>query len=49
VIVGNVGVAIAIALLSRDTRVTYLMIPYICWLLFATALNVGALKKAVDC
>jgi benzodiazapine receptor len=48
-IVGNVGVAVAIAGLTKDARVTLLMLPYIAWLLFATALNAGALKKAVDC
>ena len=42
VIVGNVGVAVAIALQTRIDVVRWLMVPYIFWLLFATSLNVGA-------
>ncbi len=43
ILVGNVGVAAAIALCTRIDLVRYLMIPYIAWLTFATALNAGAI------
>jgi benzodiazapine receptor len=49
VIVGNVGVAVTIALLTRVDVVRWLMVPYIAWLLFATSLNVGAWRKSIDC
>ena len=39
ILVGNLGVAIAIAFLTRIDLVRWLMIPYIAWLTFATALN----------
>ncbi len=45
VIVGNVGVALAIAAITEIPTVLTLMIPYIAWLVFATALNMGALLR----
>lgn len=49
VIVGNVGVAVAIASFTRIGLVRWLMVPYIAWLLFATSLNVGAWRKRRIC
>ncbi len=43
ILVGNVGVAATIALCTRIDLVRYLMLPYIAWLTFATALNAGAI------
>ncbi len=46
VLVGNVGVASLLAWLTVSKSVRFLLIPYIAWLCFATALNVGALYKS---
>ncbi len=42
ILVGNLGIAVAIAALTKTATVRYLLIPYIAWLSFATALNTGA-------
>ncbi len=45
ILVGNVGVAAMIALCTRIDLVRWLIIPYIAWLVFATALNAGAVHQ----
>ena len=45
ILVGNLGVALAIAFATSSSIVRYLIVPYIAWLSFATALNVGAYRK----
>ena len=45
ILVGNVGIAVAIAGFTQIGLVRWLMIPYIAWLLFATALNSGVRQK----
>jgi benzodiazapine receptor len=42
ILVGNLGVAVGIAGLTQVALVRFLMIPYIAWLVFATALNGAA-------
>lgn len=49
VIVGNVGVAVAIASITRIPTVRWLMAPYIVWLIFATALNFAGWQKSEEC
>jgi benzodiazapine receptor len=49
IIVGNVAVAVAIAAFTDSTLVRVLMTPYIAWLTFATALNVGSLTRLKRC
>ncbi len=45
ILVGNVGIAVAIAAITKLPTVRTLMIPYIAWLVFATALNTVALLR----
>jgi benzodiazapine receptor len=45
VIVGNVAVAVGILATTRIPTVRWIVLPYIAWLLFATALNAGALTR----
>jgi benzodiazapine receptor len=45
ILVGNVGVAVAIATGTRIALVRQLLTPYIAWLIFATALNAAAITK----
>ena len=49
ILVGNLGVAVAIAALSVDSVVGWLLVPYIVWLAFATLLNVDAYRKQNHC
>jgi tryptophan-rich sensory protein len=45
VILANLGIAASIAYFTKIDAVKWLMAPYIAWLSFATALNVGAYTK----
>jgi benzodiazapine receptor len=45
VILANLGVAASITYYTRIDTIKWLMAPYIAWLSFATALNVGAYTK----
>ena len=46
IIVGNLAVALGIALQTRKSTVMYLVLPYILWLSFATLLNHAAIQKS---
>lgn len=49
ILLANLGVAVGILACTTVPTVKYLLMPYIAWLAFATAMNVATITKYKDC